>query len=80
MSVKCGHCKSRHVYVSDVRECADREAEAAWEYQMELAAERYWEEGPHGPQDDPRERELWAMEDERRDLAYKAAVGFPDNS
>lgn len=68
MSIKCGHCKSRHVYVSDVRECASQEADAKWEYEMELAAERFWEEGTEAQraayaaevEQDERNAQFWA--------------------
>lgn len=66
MSVKCGHCKSRHVYVSDVKECADQEAEAKWEYEMELAAERYWEEGTPAQQ----AQYAWEAEQDERRFAF----------
>lgn len=69
--IRCGHCQGRHTSVSDVRECADREAEAAWEAQLERDAERFWEEGPNGPADDPRERALWALEAEARALVSR---------
>ena len=76
MSIRCGHCKSRHVYVSDVRDCAYDEAAAQAEYEAEQAAERaaerFWEEGPNGPADDPHERWLWAMEDQAKDIREAA--------
>jgi hypothetical protein len=77
-SIKCGSCKGRHDTVAQVALCYalkwDRKAqemqqaaEAKAEAAAEAAAERFYEEGPHGPADDPRERELWALEDMRAD-------------
>ncbi len=43
--ITCGHCKATHTAVAEVAQCADREAEAEFEYQLERAAERFWEEG-----------------------------------
>lgn len=65
--MKCGHCGGIHTSVSQVAECWDHEQEARQEQEAERAAERFWEEGPNGPADDPRERELWALEDMRRE-------------
>lgn len=60
----------RHASVELVGYCADLrqqiEAESAAELAAEAAVERYFEE--RGAQDDPRERELWALEDYRRGL------------
>lgn len=76
-SITCGHCKSTHASVAEVAQCAWYEADAKYEYELEKAAERFWEEGPNGPADDPRERELWALEDMRRNQAYEVAVAPP---
>jgi len=67
-SIKCGHCKATHGSVAEVADCAFYEAEAKAEYEAERAAERFWEEGPNGPADDPIERALWAMEDMRLEM------------
>ncbi len=67
-SIKCGHCNATHNSIDLVSQCAMWEAEAKAEYEAERYAERFWEEGPHGPQDDPIERALWAAEDARREL------------
>jgi hypothetical protein len=64
-SIRCGHCQAIHSSVTEVRECWDMEQQARIEQEAERAAERYWEERG-GPEDDPRERELWASEAERR--------------
>jgi hypothetical protein len=60
----------RHASVDHVAYCYSLyyqiEAESADERAAELANERYFEE--RGAQDDPRERELWAMEDYLRGL------------
>lgn len=71
-SIKCWHCKQTHGSVAEVAQCADHEAEAKWEYEQMKAEERYWEEGPHGPQDDPHERYLWALEDMAREAREMA--------
>jgi hypothetical protein len=62
--------QARHASVAHVRECASiceyqrRESDA--ELAAERACERFYEEGLYGPEDDPRERALRALEDERR--------------
>lgn len=66
-SITCGSCKATHASVAEVAECYNYAAEAAAEAAAERAAERYFEEGPNGPADDPRERELWALEDLARE-------------
>jgi hypothetical protein len=67
--IKCAHCKGRHQTVAQVRLCAHRvaeeDAQARAEAEAEARNERWFEERG-GPVDDPRERELWALEDERR--------------
>lgn len=72
MSVKCGSCKGRHERALDVRDCyamaSQDAAEARAEAEMEKRSERWWEERG-GAADDPRERELWAMEDLARETA-----------
>lgn len=78
-SIRCAHCRETHTSVEDVRQCAYGEWAAQAEYEAEraaeLAAERYWEERG-GYDDDPRERELWMLEDDRRreNEAYYLAV------
>lgn len=85
MSVKCGHCKGRHVYVSDVKECAEREAaeryEAEWEaaeaqaeYEAERAAERFWEEGTPAQRD----QYAWEVEQDERNAEFWGGpfIGF----
>lgn len=70
--VVCGGCSQhyadqvRHASVAHVRYCfalvAEMAAEAAAEQEAERRNERYWEERG-GAEEDPRERELWALED-----------------
>lgn len=70
--VVCGGCSQhytgqvRHASVEHVRYCfalaAEIAAESAAELEAERRNERFWEERG-GPEDDPRERELWALED-----------------
>lgn len=77
--IVCGQCtgwerrggskiRVRHASVAHVAYCFGKQtamdAEAAAERAAELAVERYFEE--RGAQEDPRERELWALEDARR--------------
>jgi hypothetical protein len=51
-------------------QAAHDEAEAKAEAEMEARAERFWEEGPHGPMpEDPREVEAQMMDDLRRETA-----------
>ena len=66
MSVRCGHCKGRHPSVSDVRECADREAEALYELELEAAAERFWEEGTPAQQ----AQYAWEVEQDERNAQF----------
>jgi Family of unknown function (DUF6011) len=76
--IKCAHCKERHNTVAEVRDCAGEEANYRFQVESELraekAAERYWEEGPHGPVDDPHERMLQAMDDARRESYTPVAI------
>jgi hypothetical protein len=75
--VVCAGCSQhytgqvRHASVEHVRYCfalaAEMEAEAAAEHAAERAVERYFEERG-GAEYDPRERELWALEDLLRGL------------
>lgn len=66
MSIRCGHCKGRHVYVRDVLDCAyteyDDEANARAEYLAEQAAERFWEEGTPAQQ----MQYAWEVEQDER--------------
>ena len=51
--IRCAHCKDRHATVAEVRECAQYEADAAWEAanDPDAAYERWLENGgPHAAQ------------------------------
>jgi hypothetical protein len=71
-SIRCGHCKATHTSVAQVAECANQEAEAKWEYEMERAAERFWEEGTEAQAMRYRDE---VEQDERR--AFAMAGIFP---
>lgn len=65
-SIRCAHCKDTHASVADVRTCADQEAEARWEQEMEARAERFWEEGTEAQQMQYR----WEVEMDERNAAF----------
>lgn len=75
MTIKCGNCRGKHATVGDVKDCYAQsehdEQTAKAEQAAERAAERYFEEGPHGPVEDRRERDLWSLEDETRAIQAK---------
>lgn len=67
--VRCGACKRRHASADDVRWCYDlkhqHDAANQGEREAEARNERWFEERG-GPVEDPRERDLWLVEDLRR--------------
>ena len=44
-SIRCYHCKTTHSSVREVAVCADQEAEARWEAELDAREARFWEEG-----------------------------------
>lgn len=74
--VVCADCSRhytgqvRHASIEHVRYCNELrqqiEAETKAELDAEARNERWWEERG-GPEDDPHERALWALEDLRRE-------------
>lgn len=81
-SIKCGSCKGRHETIARVALCYREKHEAAaaeeeghLQQQAEAAAElrnERWFEERGGAEDDPRERELWLLEDMRADAIIQA--------
>src|SRR5512141_3185644 len=80
LDMKCGSCKETgpDITVSHVKDCYAeaeyREWESKSEQAAELAVERFFEEGPHGPTpEDPREVHAQMMDDLHREAAQEAA-------
>lgn len=44
-SIRCAHCKDTHTSVAAVADCANMEAEAKWEAELDAREARFWEEG-----------------------------------
>lgn len=79
MNIRCAHCKNRHTSIMEVRRCAgemnEQAAQAKAEMEAEARAERFYEEGPHGPTpDDPREVHAQMLDDIRREEARSRAI------